>query len=151
MVSAILRNRQCLLAYVNRRNHMLMQMRWNLGAVVPEDTRFGRCRTCCAAFGLHRSLAPAAPRRQKLAPHEFTFFSDYDQMLSKYFRSTGLELTTDISPPASLLVRVRCLQDHPPIFTEWCGSITISKDMLVTMRHSDAEALIRTGVVELMQ
>ena len=89
--------------------------------------------------------------RQKLAPHEFTFFSEYDSMLSKYFMSTGLDLTTDISPPASLLVRVRCLQDHPPIFTEYCGSITISKDMLVTMRHSDAEALIRTGVVELMQ
>ena len=91
------------------------------------------------------------PLRQKLAPHEFTFFSEYDSMLSKYFTSTGLDLTTDISPPASLLVRVRCLQDHPPIFTEWCGSITISKDMLVTMRHSDAEPLIRTGVVELMQ
>jgi hypothetical protein len=40
MISAILRNRQCLLAYVNRRNRILMEMRWNLGAVVPEDTRY---------------------------------------------------------------------------------------------------------------
>ena len=152
MVSAILRNRQCLLAYVNRRNHMLMQMRWNLGAVVPEDTRYSCSLTCCADVTLDRDThSPVAPLRQKLAPHEFTFFSEYDQMLSKYFRSTGLDLTTDISPPASLLVRVRCLQDHPPIFTDWCGNITISKDMLVTMRHCDAEALIRTGVVELMQ
>lgn len=37
--------------------------------------------------------------KQQLAPHEFTFFSEYDQMLSKYFRSTGLDLTTDIPPP----------------------------------------------------
>jgi hypothetical protein len=39
MYNAIQRNKQCLLAYVNRRNQMLMQMRWSLGAVVPEDTR----------------------------------------------------------------------------------------------------------------
>ncbi len=48
MISAILRNRQCLLAYVNRRNRILMEMRWNLGAVVPEDTRY--CLSCLWAF-----------------------------------------------------------------------------------------------------
>jgi hypothetical protein len=99
---------------------------------------------------LHKFHPSFLTFRQKLAPHEFIFFSEYDGMLSKYFRSAGLDLTTDISPPSSLLVRVRCLQDHPPIFTEWCGSITISKGMLVTMRHSDAESLIRNCVVELM-
>ena len=156
ITSAILRNRQCLLAYVNRRNHMLMQMRWNMGAVIPEDTRYAHSFISAASVaplvrGVARCLLFLPLLRQKLAPHEFTFFSEYDSMLSKYFRETKLDLTTDISPPASLLVRVRCLQDHPPIFTEWCGSITISKDMLVTMRHSDAEPLIRTGVVELMQ
>ena len=68
MISAILRNRQCLLAFVNRRNRMLMEMRWNLGAVVPEDTRYRLSFMTAIATAAHRavtlvSLAPLSSGR----------------------------------------------------------------------------------------
>ena len=57
MISAILRNRQCLLAFVNRRNRMLMEMRWNLGAVVPEDTRYRPSFMSAIATAAHLAVA----------------------------------------------------------------------------------------------
>ena len=58
ITSAILRNRQCLLAYVNRRNHMFMQMRWNMGAVIPEDTRYAHsCISTASVAPLVRGVA----------------------------------------------------------------------------------------------
>ena len=79
MQSAIFRNRQCLLAYVNRRNHMLMQMRWNLGAVIPEDTRY--CLNLCSPVVLCRQIPafllfylPFAPQTEARPSRVHVFF-----------------------------------------------------------------------------
>ena len=79
ITSAILRNRQCLLAYVNRRNHMLMQMRWNMGAVIPEDTRYTHIyisTTSVAAlvWGVARGLLVLPPFQAEARPSRVHVF-----------------------------------------------------------------------------
>ena len=91
--SAIERNKRCLLAYLNHRTELVTAMRWQFGAVLPEDVRLNMCEP------------------------ELEFFSKYNKSLALYMRSVGTDLTTDFAPPKSLYVEVRVLQDHGEIET----------------------------------
>ena len=91
--SAIERNKRCLLAYLNHRTDLVTAMRWQFGAVLPEDVRLNMCEP------------------------ELEFFSKYNKSLAVYMRSVGTDLTTDFAPPKSLYVEVRVLQDHGEIET----------------------------------
>ena len=91
--SAIERNKRCLLAYLNHRTELVTAMRWQFGAVLPEDVRLNMCEP------------------------ELEFFSKYNKSLAVYMRSVGTDLTTDFAPPKSLYVEVRVLQDHGEIET----------------------------------
>ena len=91
--SAIERNKRCLLAYLNHRTDLITAMRWQFGAVLPEEVRLNMCEP------------------------ELEFFSKYNKSLAVYMRSVGTDLTTDFAPPKSLYVEVRVLQDHGEIET----------------------------------
>lgn len=50
-------------------------------------------------------------------------------------------------PPKSLLIQVRVLENYGRLMTT-SGSVTLTKDMVLLLRRTDAEPLIRQGVLE---
>jgi GINS complex subunit 1 len=51
-------------------------------------------------------------------------------------------------PPKELQIEVRVLQDYGTIVTESGATITLKKDTRILLRRTDAEPLIRQGILE---
>ena len=87
------RNKRCLLAYLNSRMEKMREMRWQFGAVLPEEIKLN------------------------LSEPELEYFSKYNKTLATYMRAIGTDLTSDMAPPKSLYVEVRVREDHGEVET----------------------------------
>ncbi|CAM9552250.1 unnamed protein product, partial [Discosporangium mesarthrocarpum] len=118
---AILRNKRCLLAYVNWRSARIAQLRWETGPVVPQELQ------------------------SSLSPREMELFNSYDRLLTNYMQQEfGLDLTADLQPPKELHVEVRVLQDCGEIMTDQ-GPVKLERGTTHLLRRSDVEHLVRQG------
>jgi GINS complex subunit 1 len=126
--AAIERNKRCLLAYVNQRAERIREMRWQFGAVLPSDVKASLNET------------------------EIAYFSRYSRDLAAYMRSlgdgAGLDITSDVNPPKSLYVEVRCLQDYGELETDDGELIVLTKNTQHHLPRAICEPLIRQGVLQ---
>ena len=124
--AAIERNKRCMLAYLNHRAELLTAMRWQFGAVLPEEVKLNMCEP------------------------ETEFFNKYNKALASYMRSVGVEgvdLMTDQSPPKSLYIEVRCVQDHGELETDDGTVIMLKKNTQHFLPRTQVEPLIRQGIL----
>ena len=126
---SILRNKQCLLAYVNERMRRIKGLRWTIGAKLPEHIE------------------------ANMSPSERQFFSDYDANLRQYIGDisveTDLDLTVDMLPPKDPWIEVRVLEDAGrEIATEHSGVRNFRKNTMHFLDRRDAEPLINQGILE---
>lgn len=157
---SILRNKQCMLAYLMGRVQLLQSLRWELSTEsIPDEVM------------------------ECLSPQEKQFREDYNVILRTYMKSVNLDLTlvraifallfifyarsdrplADKVPahfvcaclalqnlhetPSNLDIEVLVLQDYGTITTE-DGNVTLKKNTTVVMRRDLAEPLIKTGVLK---
>lgn len=72
----------------------------------------------------------------------------YSSLLADYMSSVGLDLARYRSPPKSLYVQVRCLQDYGDFETEDGTTIVLARDTTHFLERSQCEKLIHQGIVE---
>ena len=90
-----------------------------------------------------------APLKQKLNESEIEFFNKYSQCVFRYCAALGgLELSTDLSPPKSTTIRARVLKEMGQIMDIYGKPIQLIKDTVITLNRTDAELLIRQGVLQ---
>eukprot|EP00102_Acyrthosiphon_pisum_P021189 XP_016658399.1 PREDICTED: DNA replication complex GINS protein PSF1 [Acyrthosiphon pisum] len=126
--AAIERNKRCLLTYIWTRIQRLKEMRWEIGAILPSDVR------------------------QNLSQSEIEWFNNYCKTLVSYMKTigpdTGLNLTQDTKPPKSLYTEVRSLVDAGKLELESGEVLILRKNSQYMLSRSQAEPLIRQGVLE---
>ncbi|KAL4113895.1 hypothetical protein QTP88_017451 [Uroleucon formosanum] len=126
--AAIERNKRCLLTYIWTRIQRLKKMRWEIGAILPSDVR------------------------QNLSQSEIEWFNNYCKSLVSYMKTigpdTGLNLTQDTKPLKSLYTEVRSLVDAGKLELESGEVLILRKNSQYMLSRSQAEPLIRQGVLE---
>jgi GINS complex subunit 1 len=127
--NSFVRNKRCFLAYLMERARRIQKLRWEVGGVIPEDIK------------------------KNMAKTEIEYFSRYDKLLGNYMRSFATTLDMDLTanlyhPPKELQIEVKVLQDFGTIVTESGATITLKKDTRLFLRRTDAEPLIRQGILE---
>jgi len=116
---SLMRNKRCLLAYLEHRIRLIMQYNWQLGrAAIPSQV-----------------LA-------NLSPSESKFLAAHDQLLSGYVRSSGVNILASMEPPKSVYVEVRVLEDKGQVQLE-SGSVVLLRGMTHLLVRSEVEHLIR--------
>lgn len=123
--TSLLRNKRCALAYLSNRLAKATEIWWQAGSVVPEEVK-----GC-------------------LSNNEHEFYEGYDKLMNQYMSKAGVDLTADQAPPKDTWIEVRVLKNHDKILTQE-GDMVLTKNEQIFLRRSDAEVLIRQGVVKLM-
>ncbi|XP_015522777.1 DNA replication complex GINS protein PSF1 [Neodiprion pinetum] len=125
---AISRNKRCILAYLYNRLQKIRQMRWEFGSILPPEIK---------------SL---------LSEPEVQWFTSYSKALATYMRSIGdnygLNLATDVTPPKSLYIEVRCLVDYGKLDLEDGEVIFLKKNSQYLLPRAECEGLVRQGVLQ---
>ena len=124
------RNQRCLLAYIYSRLSRIREMRWEIGAILPEEFRLNLCE------------------------EEIQWFQRYNRSLGTYMRSVGsgdLDLTLYTSPPKSLFIEVKCVTDYGELVTDDGTVIQLKKGSQHHLLRSQCEQLVRQGVLEHIQ
>ena len=113
------------LSPINRYNRLdkVKDLWWESGTVISEDMK------------------------ENLSSHEVEFFESYDKLLGSYMDEIDINLAADQNPPKQLFVEVRALQDYGEVLTD-TGVVNLKKNTVHFLRRSDAELLIRQGVLE---
>lgn len=60
----------------------------------------------------------------------------------------GIDLTTDLKPPKSLYVEVRCIEDYGKFELEDGEVVNLTKNSQHYLPRQQIEALIRQGILE---
>lgn len=92
----------------------------------------------------------SADVKEALTEPEVRWFNNYSKLLTSYMMSfpTGINLTTDIKPPKSLFIEVKCLSNHGKLELESGEVILLQKDSIHYLPRSECEQLIRQGILE---
>ena len=126
--AAIERNKRCAVAYIAHRADRVRSMRWEFGAVLPQEIKSQLCEP------------------------ELQFFAKYSRDLAGYMRSLGdgkgLDLLTDLHPPKSLFIQVRCVQDYGELETDDGDVVLLKRNTQHYLPRALCEPLIRQGVLE---
>ena len=123
---AVLRNKRALLVYMNERMRRVRDLRWEVGAGLPDLVA------------------------ESLSHAERTFFTAYSALLNKYQgrrHGVGLNVTLDKSPPEDHKVEVRALEDYGEIVTR-DGSVELTRNSVHLMWRDECQPLIQEGVLE---
>lgn len=120
---SLLRNKRCMLAYVNARMQRILALRWQLGAVLPPEVL------------------------QKLSTHEQQAFKAYSDDLATYMSDIGIDLTVDEAPPKDPFVEVRVLKHGGHLYID-DKTMHLDQHCLQLVHRSEVEPLILQGVVE---
>lgn len=123
---SLMRDKRCALAYLNERMRRIVRAWWEVGTVIPDEFR------------------------ANLSPQEKAYFEGYDQLVSNYMNDMDVLLTSDQVPPKELFVEVRALQDVGEVMTE-SGVVNLKRNTAHLVRRSDAELLVRQGLVKLTE
>jgi GINS complex subunit 1 len=122
--AAIRRNKRCVLAYLLYRLAKLRGVWWAVGGVQ-----------------LSEEIGALLSEREKSTHH------GYDQLLTAYMSATDLTLAAELKPPKDPHVDVRATRDRGDVVTEKSGVIQLRTDVAQRMHRSDAEQLIRQGLL----
>ncbi|CAL9170022.1 uncharacterized protein LOC103997860 [Musa acuminata AAA Group] len=120
---SLLRNKRCLMAYMQNRAEIVRSLRWQLGPVLPEEIK------------------------AKLSYSEGVYFADHSKAIASYMSEMDIDLTVDMVPPKSPSVQVMVLDD----IGEVClgdQSISLTKHSLHSLSRTDAEPFISQGLME---
>lgn len=120
------RNVRCTLSYLYNRLLKLKEIRWHLGPTLSADVK------------------------EALTEPEIQWFNNYSKLLSNYMMSfpSGINLTTDLKPPKSLFIEVKCLTDHGKLELESGEVILLQRDSIHYLPRCECEQLIRQGILE---
>lgn len=120
------RNVRCSLTYLYNRLLKLKEIRWHLGPTLSADVK------------------------EALTEPEIQWFNNYSKLLANYMMSfpTGINLTTDMKPPKSLFIEVKCLTDNGKLELESGEVILLQKNSIHYLPRSECEQLIRQGILE---
>lgn len=120
------RDVRCSLSYLYNRLLRLKEIRWHLGPTLSADVK------------------------EALTEPEIQWFNNYSKLLSSYMMSfpSGINLTTDLKPPKSLFIEVKCLADHGKLELNNGEVILLQKDSIHYLPRSECEQLIRQGILE---
>ena len=122
--ATIERNKRCMMTYLSHRADLLTAMRWQFGAVLPPEVKLNMCEP------------------------ETAYFSGYNKALAGYMRRVGTDLTTDISPPKSLYIEVRVLEDHGELETADGEIVQLKRGTQHHLPRELCEQLIQQGILE---
>jgi len=122
--TAIERNKRCLLAYLHSRMEKIRGMRWQFGAILPDEIK------------------------QNLCEPELEFFSKYNRLLAGYMGSVGTDMTIDLSPPKALYIDVRVKQDYGELETPDGEIIQLKVGTQYHLPREFCEHLVLQGVLE---
>ncbi|XP_039280782.1 DNA replication complex GINS protein PSF1 [Nilaparvata lugens] len=126
--ATMVRNKRCLLAYVWNRMQRLRQLRWEFGSMLPADVK------------------------ANLNESEMEWIANYGKTLNNYMRTLnqrhGLNLAQNMKPPKSLFMEVRSLVDEGKLETDDGEVVTLKKNSRLLLPWSQAEPLIRQGILE---
>jgi len=120
-----LRNKRALLVYLNERMNRVKDLRWKIGAGLPEDVS------------------------HNLSHSERHFFTKYSSVLNDYMREVDLNLTLDLVPPQHYKIQVKCLEDYGELFTR-DGTVDLRRNTVHLLWREEAQPLIQEGVLELL-
>lgn len=120
------RNLRCTLAYLYNRLMRLKEIRWHLGTILGADIK------------------------ESLTESEIQWFNNYSRLLTNYMMSfpNGINLMTDLKPPKSLNIEVKCLMDYGRFELESGDTVLLQKNSIHNLPRSEIEHLIRQGVLE---
>lgn len=131
IMTAIHRNKRCLLAYHTHRTDRLRDMYWNVGGALPH-------------------ILSNQDIRGKLSPHEVDFLREYHSSIMNFRSdfSDELDIMASITqPPKDLHALVMVVRDCGWIQTE-LGNINFKKGERFMVRRADVEHLIVQGYLE---
>lgn len=140
----IIRNRKCLLAYIQHRSAKIRKLRWQVGHPLPQKFK------------------------DRMSPDEYQYFTGYDEILTKFqtqqgtfqpplsrplacaalftrLAVLGVDLSTHLKPPKSLYITVRALVDCGSIVGDDGTSIRLEQHSENLVRRQDVVHLIRQG------
>ncbi|XP_002982392.2 DNA replication complex GINS protein PSF1 [Selaginella moellendorffii] len=121
--TSILRNKRCLLAYIYHRAQTVQRLRWQLGAVLPDDIQ------------------------SKLSYSENNYFKQYSDSLGVYMSSIDLDLSVDLSPPKDPYIQVKVLENVGNVYLD-DQSTSLLRNSIHLIKRSEAEPLISQGLLE---
>jgi GINS complex subunit 1 len=121
--ASIKRSKRCVLAYLHHRFEFVRDVWWDMAGVVPDFLK------------------------SAMSPEELESLDEYGAAVRTYQEECGVSLLTDLQPPAELQTRVVVLQDCGDVMTHY-GPVKLDKGARYVLRRSDAEVLIRQGLVE---
>ncbi|XP_071037521.1 DNA replication complex GINS protein PSF1 isoform X2 [Parasteatoda tepidariorum] len=125
--AVLLRNQRCILAYLYNRLQMIRDIRWGFGAILPPEVR------AC------------------LSESEVNWFSSYNRNIASYMSSiggVGVDLFTNLQPPKSLYIQVRCLSEYGDFETSDGNTVVLTKNSTHFLQRKDCEKLIHQGILE---
>jgi len=102
-------------------------MRWQFGAVLPPEIKTNLCEP------------------------EQEFFMKYNRMLVNYMSSVGTDITTDLSPPRSLYVDVRVIQDYGELELPDGEVVQLKAGTQYHLPRESCEQLINQGILQHVQ
>jgi len=88
--------------------------------------------------------------RDKLDDKENDFLQQFDDIMSDYCTSVGLNLHEGLTPPKSLYIEIDVLEDIGEIAVEG-GFLHLQKGMRQLVKHDEVEILLRRGQVKLVK
>lgn len=124
--SSVLRNKRCVMAFLHHRFRKIKQLRWQLGAVLPEELE------------------------TKLSPSEKEAFKSYSDKLAAYMGAIGMDLTVDVRPPKDPYIEVRVLEPTGPLLVD-DKVVHLTPNSVHLLKRVDAEPLILQGFLEQRQ
>jgi len=88
--------------------------------------------------------------KDNMSAGELTYYTDYCKLLDAYNTSLSkqcnMDLTKDVTPPKELYISVRVLVDQGRVLLEG-KNYNLQKDTIILMKRSEADALIKRGMV----
>ncbi|XP_015596063.1 DNA replication complex GINS protein PSF1-like isoform X2 [Cephus cinctus] len=122
------RDKRCILAYLYNRLRRIRQMRWEFGSILPPEITVS------------------------LSKPEVQWFDSYSKCLATYMKSIGdnhgLNLTSDLAPPKSLFIEVKCIADYGKFEFGDGESVQLKKNTYHLLPRSECEQLVRQGILE---
>lgn len=122
------RNVRCALAYMSTRLERLQRVAWECGKHLPPHI-----------------LA-------ELSPSEVNYFNAYvesiDAVSKEYSQFTALDLTVDMNPPKELFIEVRVKKEYGQVVLPESGEVNLKKNTTHFLRRSEADQLIKQGILE---
>lgn len=120
----LFRHKRCVLAYLHHRCGKLEESRWQTGAKLPSHYQ------------------------GQLSQHEGVYFDRYSRLLGKYSALAGVDVTSDLEPPKDVQVEVAVTEERGEVELPESGTVELKKNTRLLLRRSEAESLIRQGIVQ---